>query len=248
MLAYDINASDNLIARKRYTQLKVFQNIAVVIVVLLATALVLITFESIRQFGVSLLASAGVAGIIIGVSAQKLLTNLLAGLQIAITQPIRLDDAVLVENEFGWIEEINLTYVVVRVWDKRRVVLPTTYFIEKPFQNWTKTSSDLLGPIFLYVDFSVPIEALRAELDKILDGNKLWDGAVKVIQVTNCTDRAMELRILVSAVNAPTAWDLRVQVREKLIGFLQKNYPTALPKMRLMDTKLPDNDPKISGF
>ena len=233
MAAYDINAEDNLIARKRYTQFKVFQNIAVVIVVLIALALALMTFEAIREFGVSLLASAGVAGIVIGVSAQKLLSNLLAGFQIAITQPIRLDDAVLVENEFGWIEEINLTYVVVRIWDKRRLVVPTTHFIEKPFQNWTKTSADLLGPIFLWTDYTVPLTALRAEFDRIMEDHPLWDKKVKVIQVTNSTERALELRILVSAKNAPTTWDLRVDVREKLIIFLQENYPSALPRTRL---------------
>jgi small-conductance mechanosensitive channel len=183
---------------------------------------------------VGLFASAGVAGIIIGFSAQKAIGTLIAGIQIAFAQPFRLDDAVVVEGEWGWIEEINLTYVVVRIWDQRRLVLPTTYFLEKPFQNWTRTSADIIGSVFLYTDYTISFDALREELDRILAVTPLWDKKVKVLQVTDSKELTVEIRILVSAKNSPTAWDLRVHVREKMIEFIQKNYPDALPKSRVV--------------
>ncbi|GAB2495343.1 mechanosensitive ion channel family protein [Algoriphagus taiwanensis] len=230
---YAINQEDNLKARKVYTQLNILQKVANFIILLFGIGLILISFESIRQIGVGLFASAGVAGIIIGFSAQKAIGTLIAGIQIAFAQPFRLDDAVVVEGEWGWIEEINLTYVVVRLWDQRRLVLPTTYFLEKPFQNWTRTSADIIGSVFIYTDYTVSFDEMRKELDRILETTPLWDKKVKVLQVTEAKERTVESRILVSAKNSPTAWDLRVYVREKMIEFLQRNYPESLPKMRV---------------
>jgi small-conductance mechanosensitive channel len=230
---YNLDEKDNLKARKVYTQLRVLERIIIFVVIMIAAAIALMTFDSIKRIGISLFASAGVAGIIIGFAAQKLLGSILAGFQIALTQPIRIEDVVVVENEWGWIEEINLTYVVVRIWDKRRLVLPTTYFIEKPFQNWTRVSADILGTVFIYTDYQVPLDKLREALMGILEGTGLWDGKVGVMQVTNATDRSIEVRALMSAANSPNAWDLRVLVREKLITFLQEKYPQSLPRTRI---------------
>lgn len=230
---FDISKEDNLRARKVYTQINVLHKVANFLVIVLGIGLILVSFDSIRQIGVGLFASAGVAGIIIGFSAQKAIGTLIAGVQIAITQPFRLDDAVVVEGEWGWIEEINLNYVVVRIWDQRRLVLPSTYFLEKPFQNWTRTSADITGSVFIYTDYTVPFAALRTELDRILEQTELWDKKVKVLQVTDAKEHTVESRILVSAKNSPTAWDLRVLVREKMVEFLQKNYPDSLPKTRV---------------
>lgn len=238
---YDVGSSDNLKARKVYTQYMILENIIIFIIVILAIGVALMSFESIRSVGISVLTSAGIAGIIIGLAAQKAIGTLLAGIQIAITQPIRLDDVVIVENEWGWIEEINLTYVVVRVWDKRRLVVPTTYFIEKTFQNWTRNSADILGTVFLYVDYQLPVDALRKEQTRLLKSTDLWDGKVDVLQVTNTTEKSVELRVLVSAKNSPAAWDLRVYLREKLLDFIQKNYPESLPKARISIHKDPEN-------
>ena len=230
---YDVEGENNLKARKVYTQYMILENIIIFIIVTLALGISLMSFESIRSVGISVLTSAGIAGIIIGLAAQKAIATLLAGIQIALTQPIRVDDVVIVEGEWGWIEEINLTYVVVRVWDKRRLVVPTTYFIEKTFQNWTRSSADILGTVFIYADYGLPIEAIREEQTRLLNSTDLWDGKVNVLQVTNATEKTMELRILLSAKNSPTAWDLRVFMREQLILFIQKNYPEHLPKSRV---------------
>ncbi|MCS5490850.1 mechanosensitive ion channel family protein [Algoriphagus limi] len=231
---FDISQEDNLRARKIYTQLNILQKIVNFVIIILGVGLILVSFDPIRKIGVGLFASAGVAGIIIGFSAQKAIGTLIAGIQIAFAQPFRLDDAVVVEGEWGWIEEINLTYVVVRIWDQRRLVLPTTYFLEKPFQNWTRTSADIIGSVFIYTDYTVSFDAMREELDRILENTNLWDKKVKVLQVTDAKERTVESRILVSARNSPTAWDLRVHVREKMIEFLQKNYPEALPRTRVV--------------
>jgi len=230
---YDISEKDNLKARKIYTQFRVLENIVIFIVILVAIAIALMTFDGIRRIGVSLFASAGVAGIIIGFAAQKLIASVLAGFQIALTQPIRIEDVVIVENEWGWIEEITLTYVVVRIWDKRRLIVPSTYFIENPFQNWTRVSADILGTVFIYTDYTVPVDELRKELTRILEGTDLWDGQTNVLQVTNAKDHTLEIRALMSAVDSPTAWDLRVLVREQLISFLQLKYPGSLPRTRI---------------
>jgi small-conductance mechanosensitive channel len=230
---YDISAEDNLDSRKVYTQINLLEKVVNFVIVLFGVGIILLSFESIRQIGVGLFASAGVAGIIIGLSAQKVVGALLAGIQIAVTQPFRIDDAVLVENEWGWIEEINLTYVVIRIWDKRRLVLPSTYFLEKPFQNWTRTSADIVGSVFIYTDYTVPFNELREELDRLLENTDLWDKKAKVLQVSDAKETTVEIRILVSAKNSPTAWDLRVYIREKMIEYIQKNYPNSLPKSRI---------------
>jgi small-conductance mechanosensitive channel len=229
---FRMDVKDNLEARKIYTQVKMLKKIAVVVIVLFTAASMLMVFDSVRRFGTSLLASAGVAGIIVGFAAQKSISTVLAGFQIAMTQPIRLDDVVIVENEWGRIEEITLTYVVVLIWDLRRLIVPINYFIEKPFQNWTRVSADLLGSVFLYVDYTVPLKAIRDELDRLLEQSTLWDRKVKVVQVTDARPTVMEVRVLVSAADAGKAWDLRCELREKLIDFLQQNYPQCLPRMR----------------
>jgi hypothetical protein len=178
------------------------------------------------------LASAGIVGLVIGFATQKTVSTVLAGLQIAITQPIRVDDVVIVENEWGRIEEITLTYVVVRLWDLRRLVVPITYFIEKPFQNWTRVSADLMGTVSIYSDYTLPVQSLREELHSILRASNLWDGRVWGLQVTGATERALELRALMSASDASSAWDLRCDVREKLVAFIQNKYPESLPRLR----------------
>ncbi|MDR5590025.1 mechanosensitive ion channel family protein [Christiangramia sp. SM2212] len=240
---YDVHSPNNLKARKVYTQYAILENIIIFIIVTLAVGIALMSFDSIRSVGVSLLTSAGIAGIIIGLAAQKAIGTLLAGIQIALTQPIRLDDVVIVEGEWGWIEEINLTYVVVRIWDKRRLVVPTTYFIENTFQNWTRTSADILGTVFIYADYGLPFDAIRKEQTRLLNATNLWDGNVNVMQVTNATEKSVELRVLVSAKDSPTAWDLRVYLREKLLEFIQNNYPEHLPKTRVTVKK---NDTEIN--
>ena len=230
---YDISTKDNLKARKIHTQLSVLERMLIVIVLIISIAVILMTIPEIRKIGVSLLASAGIAGIIIGFAAQRSISLILAGFQIAITQPIRLEDVIIVEEEWGWIEEITLTYVVVKIWDQRRLIVPINYFIEKPFQNWTRTNSEILGTVFIHVDYAFPVDEMRKELTAILAKTDLWDGKVNVLQVTNSNDRTLELRALVSASDSPTAWDLRVFVREHLIKFVQEKYPQYLPKGRI---------------
>ena len=227
-----LDTADNLQARAVHTQVMVLKKVAVTIIGIFALASMLMVFESVRQFGASILASAGIAGIIIGFAAQRSIATLLAGFQIAITQPIRVDDVVIVENEWGRIEDITLTYVVVRIWDLRRLVLPITYFIERPFQNWTRTSADILGTVFLRVDYSVPLERLRTELTRVLTSSPHWDGKVNGLQVTDAGERTLEVRALMSAADASKAWDLRCEVREKLVTFLQEQYPESLPRLR----------------
>ncbi|WP_378178611.1 mechanosensitive ion channel family protein [Aquimarina sp. SS2-1] len=235
--SYDVNVKDNLKARKVLTQFNILEKISIFITVIFAIGVGLMSFESIRSVGVSMLTSAGVAGIIVGFSAQKALGTILAGIQIAFTQPIRLDDVVIVEGEWGIIEEITLTYVVVRIWDKRRFIVPTTYFIEKPFQNWTRSTSELLGTVFIHTDYTINIDILRKELTRILKTTNLWDGNVNVIQVTDAKKDSIEVRALVSAVDANNAWDLRVYVREKLVLFLKENYPESIPRTRILIDK-----------
>ncbi len=241
---YDMEHKDNLKARKVYTQFRIIERIIVTIIIIISVGIALMTIDGIKRVGISLFASAGVAGIVIGFSAQKMLASVLAGFQIAITQPIRLDDVLIVEGEWGRVEEITLTYVVIRIWDKRRLVVPTSYFIENPFQNWTRVSSDLLGTVFIYTDYTVPIDKLRKETTRIVEGTDLWDKKVNIIQVTNATEKTMELRLLLSAVDSPTLWDLRVLVREKIIEFLQKNYPEHLPKSRVVIDGEKDKKPE----
>jgi small-conductance mechanosensitive channel len=229
---HDIGVSDNLRARKVYTQIRVLEKVLFTVVAVATVSFILMTFEGVRQIGVSLLASAGIAGLVIGLAAQKSIGTMLAGIQIAITQPIRLDDVVIVENEWGRIEEITLTYVVVRIWDLRRLVVPITYFIETPFQNWTRVSADILGTVFLYTDYTIPVEAVRAETERLVKSSPLWDGKVCGLQVTDSKPDTLELRLLVSAADASKAWDLRCWLREKIVEFVQREYPASLPRVR----------------
>ena len=229
---YRVDVADNLATRKIHTQVGILKKIFVALVILICLACMLTVFEPVRSLGRSILASAGVAGIVLGIAAQKSLGTLLAGIQIAFSQPIRLDDVVIVEGEWGRIEEITLTYVVVAIWDLRRMVLPITYFIEKPFQNWTRSNAALLGTVFLYLDYTAPVAELRAELDRILETSTLWDRKVKGLQVTDAKDTVIEVRILVSAADSGKAFDLRCEVREKMIAFIQKNAPGSLPRSR----------------
>ena len=230
---YRLETTDNLLARKHLTQVRVFKRIINTAVVVIAISAGLMTFDSVRQYGVSLFASAGAAGLIVGLAARPLLSNLIAGVQIAMTQPIRIEDAVVVENEWGWVEEIASTFVVVRLWDLRRMVLPLSYFIEKPFQNWTREGSSLLGAVMFHVDYAADVNRIRSELSEIVKRSRLWDGGVANLQVTDTNPRTIELRALVSARDAGEAWDLRCEVREKLIDFLKTRMPEALPKERL---------------
>jgi small-conductance mechanosensitive channel len=229
---FDVTVADNLAARQARTRTQVLRRIVVVIVTIVAVGLMLMTFPAIRRFGTSLLASAGVAGIILGLAARETISNLLAGVQVALTEPIRLDDVVIIEGEWGRIEEIRMTYVVVRIWDERRLVVPLSYFMEKPFQNWTRTTADILGAVSIHVDYSVPVEEVRQELNRLLKASELWDGKVWNLQVTEAGERTITLRALMSARDASTAWDLRCHVRERLIGFLQRHYSESLPRIR----------------
>jgi small-conductance mechanosensitive channel len=231
---FKTDTEDNLLARKHLTQVRILRQAAAVLVALVTVGFALTTVDAVRQWGVSLLAAGGAASIVVGLALQPLLTNLIAGIQIAITQPIRLDDAVIVENEWGWIEEINVAFVVVRLWDWRRMVLPLSYFIQHPFQNWTRESSALIGTAMIYVDFAAPVEALRARLEEIAKASPLWDGRVVNLAVTDLRERVMEVRCLVSARNAGQTFDLRCEVREKMLAFLKAEHPGALPRERLV--------------
>lgn len=227
-----LDVDNNLRAREIHTQAAVIRKIVVVATIFLAASCTLMLFEPVRQLGTSLLASAGIAGIVLGFAAQKTIANLLAGIQIAFSQPIRLDDVVIVENEWGRIEDITLTFVTVRIWDDRRLVLPINYFIEKPFQNWTRNSANLLNSVFLYADYTLPVEPLRAELKRLLEASKLWDGRAWVLQVTDMTPEAMEIRCLMTSSDAPIGWDLKCEIREGLVRFIQENHPECLPRTR----------------
>jgi small-conductance mechanosensitive channel len=215
------DSEDNLLARKHVTQMRILQRVAKTLLAIVTAAAALMTFDSARQYGVSLFASAGAAGLILGLAARPVLSNLLAGIQIAMTQPIRVEDQVVVEGETGWIETITSTYVVVRLWDLRRMVVPLSYFIEKPFQNWTYEAAAQIGAVLLRVGYTVSVDSLRQKLDEIVRQSPLWDGRVLRLEVTDVAIDAVELRALVSARNASQTWDLRCEVREKLVAFLQ---------------------------
>ena len=223
---------DNFQARKYVTQIRVLRRTTNILIFVITAASCLLTFESVQEYGAGLFASAGVAGIVAAVAARPVLANLFAGIQIAITQPIRINDAVIVEGEWGWIEEITATYVVVKIWDWRRLVLPISYFIEKPFQNWTKASSSINGSVILSVDYQAPFEEMRAKFDQFVRASKLWDGQVSGMQVIDATDHTVQIRALMSARSSPRAWDLRCEVREKFLLWLQQAHPEALPRTR----------------
>ncbi|GAB3929896.1 mechanosensitive ion channel family protein [Mucilaginibacter myungsuensis] len=230
---YDLNKDDNLKERKVRTQLQFIRRLTIVMIILIAVSIILLSFESVRKLGTGLLTGVGIGGVIIGFAAQKSLGNLLAGFQIAFTQPIRIDDVLVVEGEWGRVEDITLTYVVLNIWDQRRLILPINYFIEKPFQNWTRTTSEILGTVFLYVDHTAPADKMREELMRLLNASPLWDKRVGVLQVTDTKETVIEIRCLMSARNSSQAFDLRCYVRENMVAYLKDNYPQSLPKRRL---------------
>jgi small-conductance mechanosensitive channel len=230
---HDVAAADNLEARRVYTQVGVLERTAAVLIVVLGAGFALLTFPAVREIGTGLLASAGVVGLIAGLAARPLLENLIAGIQLALTQPIRIDDVVIIHGEWGRIEEITTTYVVVRIWDERRLVVPFSDFLHEAFENWTRTSAEILGTVFLFVDYRLPVEEARAALEEIVHAAPLWDGRVCNVQVVDVTEQAIKLRALVSASDASRAWDLRVEVREKWVEWLQRVHPEALPRQRI---------------
>lgn len=238
---YDLTKADNLKERKVRTQLVFVRKVLITLIIFITIAIILLSFESVRKIGAGLLTGVGIGGIIIGIAAQKSLSNFLAGFQIAFTQPIRIDDVLIVENEYGRVEDITLTYVVMNLWDQRRLILPINYFIEKPFQNWTRITSELLRTVFLYMDYSLPMDALREEFDRLLEKTDLWDKRVKIIQVTDATANTIQIRVLVSVRNSGQGFDLCCYLRENLINFVRDNYPQCLPVQRVL---LNENLPK----
>jgi small-conductance mechanosensitive channel len=230
---FRVDVRDNLRARRVHTQVMVVRRLTVVLVVLLAIAVMLTTFTDARVLGTSILASAGIAGVVVGIAARPIIGNLLAGVQILFSEPIKVDDVVVVEGEWGRVEVITFTYVSVRIWDDRRMILPISYFLERPFQNWTHSSAHLLTTVLLAVDYTVPVADVRDELQRILEVSPLWDGRTWNLQVTDAVRDHVELRALMSAPDAPTAWDLRCEVREKLIEYLQRRHPQSLPRRRV---------------
>lgn len=244
---FRLDAEDNLLARKHITQFRIIRRILDTVIVLIAAAAALMTFDAVRQYGVSLLASAGAAGIVVGLALQPVLKNLLAGVQLAITQPIRIDDQLVVEGESGRVEEINSTYVVVKLWDWRRLILPLNYFIEQPFQNWTRESASLIGSVMLYLDYAAPIDAIRAKAEEVVRASPLFDGQVASVAVTGLREDVMEVRVLLSAANAGKVFDLCCEVREKLITYIQAEHPDALPRTRLRLAGEPRPDPVSQG-
>ncbi len=230
---YDLSRATTVHARAVYTQLRALRNVGGVVVVMVTIAFALMTFEEVRNIGAGLLASAGVAGIVLGFAAQKTLTTLVAGIQIAFAQPIRVGDLVGVDSEIGTVEEIALTYTVVRLWDLRRLIVPVEYFLDKPFQNWTRGTGELLGTVELQLDFGVPVDDLRKELERLVAASSLWDKKIAKVQVTGASDKTMLVRVLVSAANSDDLFELRCHLREKLLSFVHLRLPGALPKQRV---------------
>ncbi|HEV3430370.1 MAG TPA: mechanosensitive ion channel domain-containing protein [Paraburkholderia sp.] len=230
--AHPLDIADNLHARRIHTQARVLARTVMVVIIIFGVGAALMTFPNVRQIGASLLASAGVAGLVAGIAARPVLGNLIAGLQIAISQPIRLDDVVVIQGEWGRIEEITGTYVSVRIWDQRRLIVPLQWFIENPFTNWTRSSSQIIGSVFLWLDYRMPLAPLREELARIVEHAPEWDRRVQVLQVTDANERAMQLRVLVSSQDSGLNWDLRCRVREGLLDFVNARYPAYLPKAR----------------
>ncbi|WP_251976401.1 mechanosensitive ion channel family protein [Salinicola avicenniae] len=236
---FDVEENEDAVARKVHTQITVLRKLINFVIVILALASMLMVFEKVRQLGASILASAGILGVVLGFAAQKVLGNLIAGIQIALTQPIQLNDSVIVEGEWGWVEELTLTYAVVRTWDWRRVVLPITYFVDHPFENWTRRDKDLIGVVILYVDYQLPMAPLRAECQRIAEASPFWTGRVCKVQMLEMTDRNKQLRVLISSSGGPNTFDLRCEIREGLIDFICQHYPQHLPTVRL---DLPQRD------
>ena len=231
---YDTTKDVNLAQRKFVTQVRFFRRFLAIVVIVIGASLLLISFQGSRKVGLSVLTSAGVVSVVIGFAAQKTLANLLAGIQIAFNQQIRLDDAVVVEKEWGRIEEINLTSVIVRLWDRRRLILPITYFVETPFENWTRSDASITGVVFLYLDYNTPVDKIRQKARSLAEADPLWNGDVFVVQVTDTQPTCIVVRVLVSAQDAPSAFDLRCHMREQLIAFLRDEYPQSLPQTRLV--------------
>jgi small-conductance mechanosensitive channel len=231
---YDLSAENNLRARRVHTQLQIIRRLLISFIVIVDCGAVLWSFDNPRlwHYGSGLLASAGVASLILATAAKSTASNLLAGLQIALTEPIRIDDVVVVQNEWGRVEEITSAYVVIKIWDLRRIIVPLTYFIENSFYNWSRQDTDIMGTAFLYVDYSIPVEELRKQLDRIVHPDPLWDGKVCGLQVTNLSEHTMELRCLMSSRNSSMNFDLRCNVREKMTAWIQQNYPDAFPRTR----------------
>lgn len=219
-------------ARKVETQTRFLVRTLNILIVIVGVGAALMTYDSVQHMGARLLASAGVGGLILGFAARPVLRNLLAGMQIALTQPFRIDDVLHVPGEWCWVEEVTSTYVVLRVGDLRRLVVPLQWFIENPFQNWSRNNSDLLGAVFIWVDYTMPVEPLREEFNRLLGKSDLWDGKLATVQVTDSNDQAMQVRFLMSAPNSSNNWDLRCAVREGLVTFIQENYPAQLPRVR----------------
>lgn len=232
LAGYDITTADNLQARKIHTQFHLIGRTLHVMIGICTVASILMLFQEVRHVGASMFASAGIVGIVAGIAAQKTLANFIAGFQIALAQPMRQDDVVIVEGEWGRIEEITLTYVVVHVWDDTRLVLPLTYFIEKPFQNWTRASAQLLGSVFVFVDYTFPVDEARKALKEIIERQPLWDKRFWNLQVSDADEKTMQLRVLATAADSSKAWNLRCEIREQFIAYIQKNYPQCLPRVR----------------
>ena len=231
-LLHPQDVADNLEARRVLTQTRVLSRVAIGIALFAGTAFILMTFPRARQFGTSLLASAGLSALVIGLAAKSVFGNLLAGLQIALSQPIRIDDVLIVQGEWGRVEEITSTYVVMKIWDERRLVIPLQWFIDNPFQNWTRTTSEIIGSVFFWVDFSADLDSLRAEATRLAQSSKDYDGRVCLLQVVDTNERAMQLRLIVSSPSAGQSWDLRCLLREGLIALMQRDHPDALPRIR----------------
>lgn len=230
---FDVTLEDNLDSRMHQTRLQFIEKLVLIVLTVVAGGSALMCFETARQFGTSLLASAGVLGLVVGFASQKMVANLLAGFQIAFSQPIRLDDAVVIDGEWGWVEEITLTYVVVRLWDWRRLIVPLSRMLDQPFQNWTRKESKIIGTVLLKASHLVNVDGVRKELEAILARTNLWDGRVKSVQVTDSTDTAMEIRVLISARNSSQAFDLRCFVREELIKYIVSLNPAYIGTNRL---------------
>lgn len=230
---FDVTVADNLRQRRLITQIQFVRKIALIILWVMAVGLILLSFDNLRHLGGSLLASAGVLSVIIGFAAQKSIGNLIAGFQIAFTQPLRIGDAVTIEDEFGWVEEITLTYAVVRIWDFRRLIIPITRLVEEPFRNWTWKTAQTMGDLFIYLDYQADIDELRKKYDELVASHPLWDGMVKVLQVVDLTEHTVKIRGLVSAKDPGEAFQLRCDLREGLIAYLKSQQPEALPRIRL---------------
>lgn len=232
-MSADITVADNLRARRKRTKLTMFSRIATFIIVFVTVGLTLLSIPGVRDIGVTLVASAGLAGLAVGAAAQPALKSLIAGIQMALTEPINIDDVVIVEGEWGWIQEIRTTYVVVKIWDERRLIVPTTHFLEKPFQNWTKTTAQLLGSVMLYLDPSTRIAPIREEFERQIKANERWDGRVQVVQVVETQRDAIEVRLLMSAKDSPTLFDLRCDIREGMLDWLTQTQPEAFAQTRI---------------